>query len=438
MWRGPPLAEFARERFAQPEIARLEELRLAAWRSGSRPTWRSAGSGAGRGARGARRGASAEGRAAGAADAGAVPIGPAGGGAGGLPGGAERRWWRSSASSRAGAARLAGDPPPGSGARAAPASRGARRGGLEAVSSGAKPSWRAPRRPRRRVRRARPFPAPGRAGDRQEPARGGADAPGRGAGRACSSGAAGRRAARRHTGPGRSRCAATCAGPRAGRRTGQTRPGWCADCAIVAELRALPECPRGAVRVRGARFRLFDATAQFLRARRPAARARPRRPPRRRRVVPPPAEVRRTGAGRGPLLVLGAAATSTRCPGPRLPPMLAEVGRGPGVRRLELGGLSEARAPGYVGDEAADFERSEVRRCTSETGGNPLFAGEIVRLLRRRAPRDACGRSPRASASRSRGRLSHLSDGAAGRCARLCSRARVHPGGARAGSATSG
>ena len=28
LWRGPPLAEFARERFAQPEIARLEELRL--------------------------------------------------------------------------------------------------------------------------------------------------------------------------------------------------------------------------------------------------------------------------------------------------------------------------------------------------------------------------------------------------------------------------
>ena len=29
LWRGPPLAEFARERFAQPEIGRLEELRLA-------------------------------------------------------------------------------------------------------------------------------------------------------------------------------------------------------------------------------------------------------------------------------------------------------------------------------------------------------------------------------------------------------------------------
>src|SRR5436190_1945440 len=28
LWRGPPLGEFAFERFAQPEIARLEELRL--------------------------------------------------------------------------------------------------------------------------------------------------------------------------------------------------------------------------------------------------------------------------------------------------------------------------------------------------------------------------------------------------------------------------
>ena len=30
LWRGPPLADFAYEPFAQAEIARLEELRLAA------------------------------------------------------------------------------------------------------------------------------------------------------------------------------------------------------------------------------------------------------------------------------------------------------------------------------------------------------------------------------------------------------------------------
>ena len=30
VWRGPPLAEFSYERFAQTEIAQLEELRLGA------------------------------------------------------------------------------------------------------------------------------------------------------------------------------------------------------------------------------------------------------------------------------------------------------------------------------------------------------------------------------------------------------------------------
>ena len=38
LWRGPPLADFAYEPFAQAEIARLEELRLRPSRTGSRPT----------------------------------------------------------------------------------------------------------------------------------------------------------------------------------------------------------------------------------------------------------------------------------------------------------------------------------------------------------------------------------------------------------------
>ena len=37
LWRGPPLADFAYEAFAQTAIARLEELRLAVSRSGSTP-----------------------------------------------------------------------------------------------------------------------------------------------------------------------------------------------------------------------------------------------------------------------------------------------------------------------------------------------------------------------------------------------------------------
>ena len=41
LWRGPALVDFAYEAFAQSEIARLEELRLAQSRIGSRPTSRS-------------------------------------------------------------------------------------------------------------------------------------------------------------------------------------------------------------------------------------------------------------------------------------------------------------------------------------------------------------------------------------------------------------
>ena len=40
--RGPPLADFTYEPFAQNEIARLEELQRSRSKTGSRPTWRSA------------------------------------------------------------------------------------------------------------------------------------------------------------------------------------------------------------------------------------------------------------------------------------------------------------------------------------------------------------------------------------------------------------
>ena len=43
LWRGPALADFTYERFAQGEIARLEELRLGALRGAWRPIWRSDG-----------------------------------------------------------------------------------------------------------------------------------------------------------------------------------------------------------------------------------------------------------------------------------------------------------------------------------------------------------------------------------------------------------
>ena len=40
LWRGPPLADLAFEPFAQAEIARLEELRLAVLERASTPIWR--------------------------------------------------------------------------------------------------------------------------------------------------------------------------------------------------------------------------------------------------------------------------------------------------------------------------------------------------------------------------------------------------------------
>ena len=43
LWRGPALADLAYELFAQPEVARLEELRLPRSRTVSRPTSRSDG-----------------------------------------------------------------------------------------------------------------------------------------------------------------------------------------------------------------------------------------------------------------------------------------------------------------------------------------------------------------------------------------------------------
>jgi DNA-binding SARP family transcriptional activator len=39
LWRGAALSDFSYDDFAQPEIARLEELRLKAIEEGSTPTW---------------------------------------------------------------------------------------------------------------------------------------------------------------------------------------------------------------------------------------------------------------------------------------------------------------------------------------------------------------------------------------------------------------
>ena len=146
---------------------------------------------------------------------------------------------------------------------------------------------------------------------------------------------------------------------------------------IVPELRDEPvlEDPEAA------RFRLFDATAQFLRR---AAESRP--------IVLVLDDLHAADAssllllqfvarelGSARLMVLGACRDVDPVPAPALAAMLAEVGREPVSRRLEIAGLNEAELQDYVAHEAA--APVSVAALHEQTGGNPLFAGEIVRLL---------------------------------------------------------
>ena len=133
-----------------------------------------------------------------------------------------------------------------------------------------------------------------------------------------------------------------------------------------------------------ARFRLFDATAQFLRA---AAAARP--------IVLALDDLHAADAssllllrfvarelGSMRVLVLGACRNVDPLPGRPLAETLAEVGREPLTRRFELGGLSAGELAEYVEETAGEIASPRlVARLHEQTEGNPLFAGEIVRLL---------------------------------------------------------
>ena len=85
LWRGPPLADFAYESFAQAEIARLEEWRLAASRSGSMRSLRSVSRALVGELEALVRAHPLRERVRASADARALPCGAPGGGAGGLP-----------------------------------------------------------------------------------------------------------------------------------------------------------------------------------------------------------------------------------------------------------------------------------------------------------------------------------------------------------------
>jgi DNA-binding SARP family transcriptional activator len=155
---------------------------------------------------------------------------------------------------------------------------------------------------------------------------------------------------------------------------------------IVPELRArfpdLPE-PLG-LESEGARFRLFDATAEFLRN---ASESRP--------LVLVLDDLHAADAssllllrfvarelGSTRILLVGAFRDVDPIPGQPLTEMLVEVAREAVTRRIALGGLSAREVAQYVELTASEIASSElVAELHAETEGNPLFVGEIVRLL---------------------------------------------------------
>jgi DNA-binding SARP family transcriptional activator len=155
---------------------------------------------------------------------------------------------------------------------------------------------------------------------------------------------------------------------------------------IVPELRErFPDLPEPlAPESEGARFRLFDAIAEFLRN---AAESRP--------IVLVLDDLHAADApsllllrflaralGSTRLLLLVAYRDVDPVPGRSLTDMLAEVAREPAARRLSLVGLSEREVAEYVELTASELASPElVVALHDEAEGNPLFVGEIVRLL---------------------------------------------------------
>src|SRR5215211_2145968 len=155
---------------------------------------------------------------------------------------------------------------------------------------------------------------------------------------------------------------------------------------IVPELRrSLPDLPEPPpLDSEVARFRLFDATADFLRS---ASEQRP--------IVLVLDDLHAADApsllllrflarelGSTRVLLVGAFRDVDPLPGEPLTEMLVDVAREPITRRLTLEGLSEGEVAKYV--EAAGSQATApglVAALHEETEGNPLFVGEIVRLL---------------------------------------------------------
>ena len=154
---------------------------------------------------------------------------------------------------------------------------------------------------------------------------------------------------------------------------------------IVPELHELlPGIPEPAsLESEGARFRLFEATSEFLRN---ASRARP--------ILLVLDDLHAADApsllllrfvarelGSTRILMLGAYRDVDPTPAPPLTEMLADVTREPVTRRLSLGGLDEQHVAEYVELTASGTSPEAVATLHEETEGNPFFLGETVRLL---------------------------------------------------------
>lgn len=155
---------------------------------------------------------------------------------------------------------------------------------------------------------------------------------------------------------------------------------------IIPELRQrFPDLTdRPALDPEGARFRLFDAAAEFLRN---ASKSRP--------LVLELDDLHAADApsllllrflarelGTMRVLLIGVYRDIDPVPNEPLSDMLAEVAREPVTRRFTLAGLSEAEVEQYVQLTASEVATPELLAALhTETEGNPLFVGEIVRLL---------------------------------------------------------
>jgi DNA-binding SARP family transcriptional activator len=189
---------------------------------------------------------------------------------------------------------------------------------------------------------------------------------------------------------------------------------------IVPELRQhLPDLPEpDSLEPEGARFRQFDATAEFFRN---ASRDGP--------IVLVLDDLHAADApsllllrffarelGSMRVLLIGAFRDVDPLPGQPLSEMLADLARDPVTRRLSLGGLSEREVAEYVELTAPEIASPELLAALDEeTEGNPLFVGEIVRLLSAEGVRPAASAQLRLALPRSVRdvivrRLTHLSE----------------------------